>query len=81
MLRIVPGTLSILMTWLLILGVFAGIGLLLRRAFGLTTLTVATVLEQFWVGFGATILFLIIWNFWFVWKRWWIWWFNKNVVL
>jgi hypothetical protein len=63
MLRLFPGTLLILLSWLPMLGVFAGIGLLLRRAFGASSLSVATVLDQVWPGFGATVLFLMIWNF------------------
>ena len=65
MFRLIPGTLGIFGTWLLLLVVFAGLGLLLRRGFGLTRLTAGTIFESFWIGFAVVVLFLIVWNFWF----------------
>jgi len=63
MLRLLPGTASIFLTFLVIAAAFIGCGLALRRAFGLKAAAVDDVLLAFWTGFAAVVLFLILWNF------------------
>lgn len=63
MLRSIPGTLLILLTVLVIAASFAGVGLLVRRAFGLRDLDLDDLLSAFWTGFGAVIFLLLVWNF------------------
>jgi hypothetical protein len=57
------GTLSIFITHLSLIAVFSGIGILVRRAFGLRRLRFDDCFIAFWVGWASAILFLIIWNF------------------
>ena len=57
------GTLTILGTLLILFAAFAGIGFILRRACGLTTLDLDDCFLGFWTGFGVVILILILWNF------------------
>lgn len=63
MLRLIPGTLSIALSFLVLAAVFTGIGLTCRRAFGIVVVTFDDVFTDFWMGFAAVILFLILWNF------------------
>jgi hypothetical protein len=63
MLRWVPGTLAIFATHLVLSAAFCGIGLTLRRAFRLRSVSVDDVLLAFWMGLGATLVFLLAWNF------------------
>jgi hypothetical protein len=42
---------------------FTGIGLAVRRAFGLRSLSLDDTFVSFWAGYGVTLLFLILWNF------------------
>lgn len=54
---------TILGSWLVIALVFAGVGLLARRAFVSDIgLDAVDVLEAFWVGYAATLLFLQLWH-------------------
>ena len=57
------GTLSIFAFNLLLAAACAGLGLGLRRAFGLTRARLEDCLLAFWMGFGLVILFLLLWNF------------------
>jgi hypothetical protein len=63
MLRLLPGTLCIALSFLVLSVAFAGIGLAIRRAFGLVDVSADDLLTDFWMGFAAVILFLILWNF------------------
>jgi hypothetical protein len=42
---------------------FTGLGLLLRKAFGLKHATIEDCFTAFWMGFGLIIAFLMLWNF------------------
>jgi len=42
---------------------FTGIGLALRRAFGLRTLRLDSCFLAFWVGYSVVLMLLILWNF------------------
>jgi hypothetical protein len=55
--------LAVLATLLAVGTAFTGIGLTIRRGFGLQALDWNDVFVSFWVGYGATLLFLILWNF------------------
>jgi hypothetical protein len=57
--------LAIVATAAVVAACFAGIGLLVRRAWGLTALDVDDCFLAFWVGFAMATLFLLIWNFFF----------------
>lgn len=57
-----PGTFFILQTVVVLATGFAGVGLLVRRAFGLRDLDLDDLLFAFWTGFG-TIILLLVWNF------------------
>ena len=62
-LRLVPGTLAIASSFVVLAAAFMGIGLLIRRAFLAAAPALDDVLAAFWMGFGAVILFLLLWNF------------------
>jgi len=55
--------LSVFGGFLLLFAVFTGIGLGLRRLFGLRKLDTDACLLAFWHGFGVVLLFLLLWNF------------------
>ena len=57
------GMFIILGTFLILITTFVGIGLALRRLFGLKKLTIDDCFLAFWTGFGIIILFLLFWNF------------------
>jgi len=63
MLRLLPGTLCIIVTHLILAAAFIGIGLHVRRSSGLTRVTIDDTFTAFWMGFAAIILLLILWNF------------------
>lgn len=63
MLRLLPGTFFIALTFLVVSAAFCGIGLMIRRAFGLIEIELDDVFTAFWMGFAAVVLFLLIWNF------------------
>src|SRR5262245_59059029 len=52
-------------SWLVWLLIFCGIGLLLRRSFGLRNGGVETLLLCFWAGWSCTLLILQVWHLWF----------------
>ena len=62
-LAIVGGTIAILGTQLLVGAAFVGLGLSIRRQFGLQAGTLRDIIIAFWVGFAASNLFLLLWNF------------------
>ncbi len=62
-LRLLPGTLSIALTFVVVALAFTGIGLALRRGFGLVEVAVDDCIVAFWMGFATVILFLLLWNF------------------
>ncbi|HJU75488.1 MAG TPA: hypothetical protein VJ717_17220, partial [Gemmatimonadaceae bacterium] len=57
------GVLCVLLTQLLVAAAFVGIGLLVRRAFGLTKVSLDDCFTAFWIGFGVVILALMLWHF------------------
>jgi hypothetical protein len=63
MLSLLPGTLCIALTFLVLSAAFTGIGLTVRRAFGLVQVTLDDCFSAFWMGFAGVILFLLLWNF------------------
>jgi hypothetical protein len=62
LLHLLLGTLSILLTQILVGCAIAGIGLVFRRSFGLRSLTLDDCLLAFWTGLAAVTLFLLLWN-------------------
>lgn len=60
---LIAGTLSVLVTLLLLAAVFAGLGLLVRRGLGLRPVGVRDLFVAFWVGLAGAVLLLILWNF------------------
>ncbi len=52
------GSFSILITWLFLIIIFIGLGLLIQRIFGLEIIDIDQYLMAFWMGFSFTILFL-----------------------
>ncbi|MFZ5624466.1 MAG: LIC_10190 family membrane protein [Gemmatimonadota bacterium] len=59
----VIGALAILGTQLVVAAAFVGLGLVVRRAFGLGTVALRDVFIAFWVGLAAVMLFLLCWSF------------------
>jgi hypothetical protein len=57
------GTVSIFASNAVLAIAFTGLGLALRRAFGLVRVSLEDCFLAFWVGFGVVLLFLMIWNF------------------
>ncbi len=55
--------LAVLGSMLAVGAAFTGIGLALRRIFGLRGVTLDDCGLSFWVGYGVTLLVLILWNF------------------
>lgn len=63
MLRTMLGTGIVAASFLLLAVVFAGIGLGLRRLFGLREVGPGDGFTGFWVGFATVLAFLLLWNF------------------
>lgn len=57
------GTLSIFLFHMILVVALTGLGLALRRAFGLAQATLEDCFLAFWMGFVLVILFLMLWNF------------------
>jgi hypothetical protein len=57
------GVFCVLGSQVVLAAAFMGIGLLTRRAFGLTSLTLNDCFAAFWIGFSAIILGLTLWHF------------------
>jgi hypothetical protein len=64
MLLLVGAMTSVLLTWTLLFAVFVGMGLLVRRAFGLRPRGPAHCLDSFWIGWVAFLLVLQPWHLW-----------------
>ena len=56
---------AILVSWLLIVPALIGVGLLLRRIYGLIEIRINDVIISFWVGFAVLIAFGQIWHLFF----------------
>jgi hypothetical protein len=57
--QMLPPLFFILSAWCILFFAFSGIGLLLRRAFGLKNFSgIGQVLEGFWLGWASAIFFL-----------------------
>ena len=63
MIALLAGTTSVFLTHCLLALAFAGLGLLLRRAFGLRHATLDDCFLAFWMGFALAITFLMLWHF------------------
>jgi len=61
--RLLLGTLSILLTQVLVAAAIAGVGLAARRAFGLRAVSLDDCFLSFWVGLACVTLLLLGWNF------------------
>jgi hypothetical protein len=61
--ELAAGALAILGSFAILGVALVGIGLIHRRAFGLTSLGTDGCFLAFWVGFGITVLVLLGWNF------------------
>jgi len=59
----VVGLICVLSSLAVLAAAFAGIGLLIRRVFGLTTVDLDNCFAAFWMGFSAIILGLLLWQF------------------
>lgn len=59
----IGGTLAILVTQLGVIAMLTGIGLVIRRRFGLRVEAARDLLLAFWVGLAAALLFLLAWTF------------------
>ncbi len=57
------GVVCVLASQAVLAGAFVGIGLLIRRAFGLTQFDLDDCFVAFWMGFCAIVLLLLLWNF------------------
>src|SRR5262245_60838400 len=60
---LVAGTLSILVTWTVLLAIGCGIGLIFWRLFGLRKINAQGLLASFWFGISFIVLFLQLWHF------------------
>ncbi|MFC1624714.1 LIC_10190 family membrane protein [Candidatus Omnitrophota bacterium] len=56
---------SILGAWVCLFLVFLGLGLLIRRSFGLKIGSIENLLTSFWLGWAYAIFFLQLWHFYF----------------
>src|SRR5262245_37220698 len=56
---------SVLLAWTGLCLIFIGLGLVIRRSFGLTIQGAGSVLTAFWIGWAFAILFLQLWHFYF----------------
>jgi len=59
----VVGVAAVLLSQAVLAAAFAGVGLLVRRAFGLTRLGLDEGFDAFWIGLSVVILALMLWNF------------------
>jgi hypothetical protein len=55
------GSASILATWLILIVALTGVGLIVRRAFGLG-ITTSALFSCFWLGLAVTVLVLQVWH-------------------
>ncbi len=59
----VVGVAAVLLSQAVLAAAFAGVGLLVRRAYGLTSLRLDEAIDAFWIGLSVVILALMLWNF------------------
>lgn len=59
----VAGVICVVLSQIVLAGAFAGIGLAVRRTFGLTTPNMDDVFTAFWLGFSAIVVGLMLWHF------------------
>jgi len=59
----VVGVAAVLLSQIVLAAAFTGVGLLLRRAFGLTKLRLNECFDAFWIGLSVVILAVMLWNF------------------
>lgn len=59
----VVGVAAVLLSEAVLAAAFVGVGLLVRRAFGLTRLGLDECFDAFWIGLSVVILALMLWNF------------------
>ena len=60
--ELLSGASSVLLTWVVLIAVFIGIGLPVFEFVGLKEIESDHFLGAFWVGLSATILYLLLWN-------------------
>src|SRR4030095_8110883 len=63
MAELLSAMISVLFAWSGLCLIFIGLGLFIRRSFGLTIQGAGSVLTAFWIGWAFAILFLQLWNF------------------
>ena len=61
-----PGEVVIFICWVGLFFIFTGLGLLIRRAWGLKLLSIESLLISFWMGWAIHLGLLQLWHFW--WK-------------
>ncbi|MGH7694832.1 MAG: hypothetical protein ACRENH_07615, partial [Gemmatimonadaceae bacterium] len=59
----VTGVAAVLLSQIVLTAAFTGVGLLLRRAFGLMKLKLNECFDAFWIGLSVVILTVMLWNF------------------
>jgi hypothetical protein len=62
MIELFGATIAILLTWVVLFLIFAGLGLLVRRAFGLSIHCAENYLLCFWTGWAIVIAILQVWH-------------------
>jgi hypothetical protein len=63
--ELLSAMISVLFAWSGLCLIFIGLGLFIRRSFGLTIRGAGSVLTAFWIGWAFAILFLQLWHFYF----------------
>src|SRR4029434_3727544 len=63
MAELLRAMISVLFGWSGLCLIFIGLGLFIRRSFGLTIQGAGSVLTAFWIGWAFAILFLQLWHF------------------
>ena len=61
--ELLSAMISVLFAWSGLCLIFIGVGLFIRRSFGLTVQGAESVLTAFWIGWAFAILFLQLWHF------------------
>jgi len=59
----VIGVAAVLLSQIVLAAAFTGVGLRMRRAFGLTKLGLNECFDAFWIGLSVVILAVMLWNF------------------
>lgn len=63
MAELLSAMISVLFAWSGLCLIFIGLGLFIRRSFGLAILRAGSILTEFWMGWAFAILFLQLWHF------------------